>query len=238
MTWTSHLQRLDIVTRPSRTGGTLALIQDPVRIATEAAIWGSVNAHEFLLRTVIVSDDAGQFDVGRAALCRVHAGRLVYRLDMFAAWHRQVQSHIYGLIGWVYADLKAYRTAPSAPRRAEFRARFDRIFSSRIGFATLDRRLERLHADKSELLQVLDGPDIPLHTNGSKNDIRCKVTKQKISGGTRSDSRRDCRYTFLGLVKTCAKLGIRFWDYLCNRLVVPGAAFLPPPPQIVQRRRA
>jgi hypothetical protein len=44
---------------------------DPVRIATEGALWGSVTAHGFLPDTVIVSDGAGQFAVGRHALCRV-----------------------------------------------------------------------------------------------------------------------------------------------------------------------
>jgi hypothetical protein len=31
-------------------------------IATEGALWGSVKAHGFLPNTVIVSDDAGQFN--------------------------------------------------------------------------------------------------------------------------------------------------------------------------------
>ena len=68
---------------------------------------------------------------------------------------------------------------------------------------------------------VLARPDIPLHTNGSERDIRCHVTKRKISGGTRSDIGRDCRDAFLGLVKTCAKLGVTFWDYIGTRLGVP-----------------
>ena len=70
---------------------------------------------------------------------------------------------------------------------------------------------------------VLERPEIPLHTNGSENDIRCQVTRRKISGGTRSDPGRDCRDAFLGLAKTCAKLGISFWDYLGSRLAVPAA---------------
>ena len=53
------------------------------------------------------------------------------------------------------------------------RARFDRIFLRTTGFATLDRLLQRLAANKAELLMVLDHPEIPLHTNGSENDIRC-----------------------------------------------------------------
>ena len=79
------------------------------------------------------------------------------------------------------AALKAYRTAPTVQRRAALRARFDRVFRRRTDFATLNRLLARLHANKTELLRVLDRPEIPLHTNGSERDIRALVTKRKIS---------------------------------------------------------
>ena len=107
------------------------------------------------------------------------------------------------------------------------RARFDRIFARRTGFALLDRLLARLHANKPELLMVLERPDIPLHTNGSERDIRCQVIKRKISGGTHSDAGRDCRDAFLSLMHTGAKLGIGFWDYLGDRLGVAGQADVP-----------
>ncbi|TSD81769.1 transposase, partial [Mycobacterium sp. KBS0706] len=132
-----------------------------------------------------------------------------------------------------YADLKAYRRDPTPARRAALRTRFDRIFKRRTGFATLDRLLARLHANKAELLMVLDRPDIPLHTNGSENDIRCQVTRRKLSGGTRSDAGRDCRDAFLGIAKTCAKLRISFWDYLGSRLAVAGNAAVPYLPELV-----
>jgi hypothetical protein len=74
---------------------------------------------------------------------------------------------------------------------------------------------------------VLDRPDIPLHTNGSENDIRCQVTKRQISGGTKTDTGRDCRDAFLGIAKTCRKLGVAFWDYLGARIGVPAAAAVP-----------
>ena len=226
--WQHHLKRLRIPT--------LQVTPDPVCIATEGALWGSVKAHGFLSETVIVSDDAGQFDVGRHALCWVHAERLVHKLDTFTELHRFAQSYIRELIWWFYGDLKAYRADPTVRRRAALRARFDRIFKRRTGFATLDRLLERLHANKPELLMVLDRPEIPLHTNGSENDIRCQVTKRKVSGGTRSDTGRDCRDAFLGLAKTCAKLGIGFWDYLGDRLAVPGCQAIPLLPALVSAR--
>ena len=84
------------------------------------------------------------------------------------------------------------------------RARFDRIFRRRTGFATLDRLLARLHANKAELLVALDRPDIPLHTNSAENDIRCQVIRRKLSGRTRRDQGRDCRDTSLASPRTAA----------------------------------
>nr|WP_294502566.1 hypothetical protein [uncultured Rhodopila sp.] len=104
------------------------------------------------------------------------------------------------------------------------RDRFDRIFLRRTGFVTLDRLLALLHANKAELLMVLERPEIPLHTNGSENDIWCHVTRRKVSAGTRSDIGRDCRDAYLGLAKTCDKLGIAVWDHLGSRLKVAGHA--------------
>jgi Transposase IS66 family len=213
-TWQCHLRRLGI-TR-------LKHSLDPVRVASEGAVWGSIVAHGLLPGTVIVSDDAGQFDVGpRHALCWVHAERLIHRLDAFTAAQYTAQQRVRRRIWWFYADLKAYCRDPTAARRTALRRRFDRIFRQRTGFATLDKLLARLQAKKADLLQVLDRPEIPLHTNGSENDIRCQVTKRKVSGGTRSDAGRDCRDAFLGLMKTCAKLGISFWSYLGDRLGIP-----------------
>jgi hypothetical protein len=83
---------------------------------------------------------------------------------------------------------------------------------------------------------VLDRPEIPLHTNGSENDLRACVTRRKISGGTQSEAGRDCRDAFLGLAKTCAKLGVSFWDYLGHRLRVAGTIIVPALPDLVRLR--
>jgi Transposase IS66 family len=227
--WLRHLERLGIAG--------LTVTPDPVRIATEGAVWGSIKAHGLLPETVILSDDAGQFALDRHALCWVHAERLVHKLDTFTDRQHAAQQLIRALIWWFYADLKAYRRAPDRRRRYELRARFDRIFRRRTGFATLDRLLARLHANKEELLVVLDRPEVPLHTNGSERDLRPQVVKRKISGGTRSDQGRACRDAFLGLLLTCAKLGLSFWDYLGHRLGVPGAE-TPYLPDLVRCRSA
>ena len=137
---------------------------------------------------------------------------------------------------WLYADLKLYKDEPTPARRAALRARFDRVFGRVTGFAELDATVARLRANKAELLLVLDRPEIPLHTNGSESDIRCLVTKRKISGGTRSAAGKRARDTFLGLLKTCAKLGVSFWDYLGARLKIPDAAAVPWLPDLIRQQ--
>jgi hypothetical protein len=219
--WHRHLRRLGLHRLRHSLG--------PVRLASEGAAWGSVVAHGLLPETVIVSDEAGQFAVGRHALCWVHAERLVHALDTFHDGQQRAQQRIRRQIWRFYAELKAYRRDPTAPRRAALRRRFDRLFGQRTGFALLDKLLARLRHNKAQLLQVLERPEIPLHTNGSENDIRCHVTKRKVSGGTRSDAGRACRDAFLGLLKTCAKLGVSFWSYLGDRLGIadPPVVYLP-----------
>ena len=243
--WLAHLDRLGFTA--------LDVTPDPVQVATEGALWGSIQSHDFLGDAVVLSDDAGQVNVGQHALCWVHAERLVHKLDAFTDKHRTAQTLVRGLIWDFYSGLKAYRLKPSQRRAAALRARFDRIFRRRTGFVTLDRLLKRLHANKAELLMVLDRTRTPLHTNGSENDIRCYVTRRKVSAGTRSDAGRDCRDAFLGLAKTCDKLGIAVWaklvkvpsaqadgipdeGYLGSRLKVAGHIVLQPLDRYVKGR--
>ena len=228
--WMAHLERLSV--------RTLKVHPNPVKIATEGALMGNVVAHGFLKDAVIVSDDAGQFNVGHHALCWVHAERLIHKLTGFNDRQRQAIDRIRTRVWWFYADLKAYCRDPTPQAKAALKQRFDRIFTTRTGFATLDRLLARLHANGTELLVALERPDIPLHTNGSENDIRCQVIRRKISGGTRSQAGRDCRDAFLGLMKTCAKLGIPFWDYLGDRLHVSDATVIPSLPDLISQRTA
>ena len=75
-----------------------------MRVATEGALWGSVQSHKFLCDAVVLSDDAGQFNVGRHALCWVHAERLVHKLDTFTDKQRAAQTRVRGLIWDFYAE--------------------------------------------------------------------------------------------------------------------------------------
>lgn len=222
--WEAHLDRLAISKARHR------------RIATEGALLGSVLHHGFSPALAIVSDDAGQFNILLHALCWVHAERLVHKLIPLNDQHREDIARVRGQIWSLYADLKTYKIQPTMAHKEELQARFDTIFTQKTRFETLNQMLKRIYRNKSELLLVLDHPDIPLHTNGSEGDIRDYVKKKKVSGGTRSDLGRQCRDTFASLKKTCRKLGISFWDYLSDR--VSGSNNIPLLPEIVCQRLA
>src|SRR5215212_7113191 len=138
--WTDHLIALGI------TGA------KAVRLASEAAVAGSLDHHGLLQDAVIVSDGAGQFDVLRHGLCWIHAERLIHRLVTVTEEQRAAVALVRHLIWWFYRDLKLYRANPSARAKAGLKARFDRLFGRTTGFADLDAALGRLKRRKSELL--------------------------------------------------------------------------------------
>ncbi|GHG24214.1 IS66 family transposase [Paracoccus aerius] len=122
----------------------------------------------------------------------------------------------------LYRDLKLWKQKPSAKEASVLAQRFDDIFGQRTRYKELGQLLSRLHRRKGELLKVLERPEIPLHTNGSENDLRACVTKRRISGGTMSADGRQARDVMLGLMKTCRKLGISFFAYIGDRLGLSG----------------
>lgn len=188
------------------------------KIATEGALVGSVLSHGFNMDLVIISDDAGQFHIFQHGLCWIHAERKINELIPMNDQHAVAIDGIRRFFWQLYADLKAYKKAPSEEWKKTISEQFDALFNTRTCFETLNQVLKRLKRNKSELLLVLERPDLPLHNNLSENDIREYVKRRKISGSTRSETGRQCRDTFASLKKTCKKLKIKFWDYLQDRI--------------------
>lgn len=204
--WKEHLAELKITN------------QRHIRIATEGALLGTLDACGFPADLVIISDDAGQFNVLAHALCWIHANRVFQRIVPLNETHTKELDWAHTQIWEIYADLKHYKRNPYPDLKHAIEAHFDELCSTRTSFATLNQALKRLAKNKKELLLVLERPDIPLHNNLSERDIRAYVIKRKISGSTRSENGRRCRDTFTSLIKTCNKQGINFWDFLCDRL--------------------
>ncbi len=197
-----------------------------VRIATEGALLGNVLEHGVNPDLVIISDDAGQFNVLRHALCWIHAERAFAKLMGFNDAQREALACVRTAIWDLYAGLKAYKADPGDKKKTKLEEQFDELCDTKTCYVSLNKALQRMRLNKAELLLVLERPDIPLHNNPSENDIREYVKKRKISGSTRSDDGRRCRDTFASLKKTCRKNGISFWEYLQDRL--RGVDWIPP----------
>ena len=189
-----------------------------VRIATEGAMLGGLVARGVSPDLVVLSDGAPQFVVFVHASCWIHAERPLAKMVPHNDQHRAAIDTVRGQIWDLYQELKAYRQTPDETQRPRLEARFDALVESRSGYPTIDGVLKEMRDHKADLLRVLTRPEVPLHNNGEESDIREFVKRRKISGGTRNDAGRRCRDTFASLKKTCRKLGVRFWDYLQDRL--------------------
>ncbi len=153
--WHAHLEALGI-----------AGMKGPVTVATEGALRGTISASGRISGTVILSDDAGQFNVGDLhALCWVHAERNVGKLDGNTPYQHERVDAVLDRMWKLYRSLSRYRKRPTPLHKFVKEQRFDQLFGTVTGYISLDRLLERLKANKDELLRVLDHPETPLHTN-------------------------------------------------------------------------
>jgi hypothetical protein len=193
---------------------------EPRRIVTEAALFGTLMRYEMYVGQPLVSDDAGQFKISGLlhALCWLHAERSIRKLLPLRPREQEAVDNVRDAVWKYYQRLRAYREAPTPQRKAALERDFDRLFRRRTGFADLNEALRRIHEKRDDLLLVLERPEIPLHNNLSESDIREWAKKRKISAGTRSELGRRCRDTFISLKKTCRKLGVSFWRYLQDRV--------------------
>jgi len=150
--------------------------------------------------------------------------------------HRLAIEGVRQQIWELYRDLKAYKEQPQPELTAALTARFEALCAQRTGYPSVNGVLSEMRGCQADLLRVLDRPETPLHNNGSESDIRDYVKKRKISGSTRSDDGRRCRDTFASLKKTCRKLGVRFWDYLRDR--IGGLGMIPRLADMIRERAA
>lgn len=205
-----------------------------VRIITEGALMGAVLAHGVSPDLAVVSDDAGQFNVFRHALCWIHAERILAKLLGFNDQQRAALEKVRSQVWSLYRDLKAFKLKPTAKARRGLERRFDSLCATRTCFSTLNHALERMAKNKRELLLVLERPDLPLQNNLSESDIREYVKRRKVSGGTRNEDGRRGRDTFASLKKTCRKLGVSFWTFLTDRIT--DAGLVPALPKLIEER--
>jgi uncharacterized small protein (DUF1192 family) len=189
---------------------------------TEAALLGSAIAHGVSPELGIVSDGSAIYALFVHGLCWIHQERNLAKLTPCGSEQTQALAEVLTALWQLYADLKAYRQAPTPGQAEGLRTRFDALVGRTTCWPELTAALARMANKKAELLRVLDRPDLPLHTNTPERDFRDWATKRKISAGTRGTLGKRCRDTFLSLKSTCKKLGVRFMSYLHDRITKAG----------------
>ena len=104
---------------------------------------------------MIPVDDAGQFNVGDLhALCWIHAERNIAKLNGSAPYQHERVDGVLDKVWKPCRSLCRYRKRPTPLRKLVMEKRFDRIFGTAAGCASLDRLLERLAANRDELLRA------------------------------------------------------------------------------------
>jgi hypothetical protein len=223
--WQAYLSKLGIISAKA------------VQVVTEAALLGGLLAQGIGADLRILSDGAGQFNLLQHGLCWVHAERALRRLQGDTKQQRQNIEEMQDLLWQYYRQLQQYQQSPSPEAKLELEQGFDQVFGRCYRHhASLNIILTQFRTRKAEFLQVLDCPQFPLHNNAAETDIREYVARRKISGGTRSEAGRRARDVFIGLKKTCRKLGISFWHYLLSRL--RGDGQIPPLPDVLRAKAA
>lgn len=221
--WEHYLQQLGIVTSQA------------CRLITEAALLGGAIEQGVAIDLQVLSDGAPQFNVLVHALCWIHAERALRRLQGKTAQQRHNIELMQQLLWKYYQQLKAYQQHPTTQGKVQLIQGFDQVFGRCfLQHGLLNSVLKQFRVHKSELLRMLDAPELPLHNNEAESDIRELVTRRNISGGTRSEAGRQARDTFVGLKKTCRKLGVSFWLYLLSRLRADGT--IPPLPDVIRAK--
>ena len=131
-------------------------------------------------------DDAPQFKLITAdrALCWVHEGRHYKKLSPVFACHQVILGQFIEDFWDYYRELLAYKDAPSPEAALLLRSKFWRLFEAPSGYELLEERKQLTATKVSELLRVLEHPELPLHNNPAELAARTMVQRRNISYAT------------------------------------------------------
>jgi len=189
-----------------------------LRYVREAAAIAAFRADDSTKR--LVCDDAGQFKglTADLQLCWVHVGRHFKALDPQTQEFRNILARFSNALWTYYEKLNQYKRAPRRKDKARLWREFDNVFKPETGYYALDQRIKKVQRQKTDLLTVLSFPETPLHNNPCELDIREKVVQRKIRNCHRSAAGAKASDLFLGLMGTCRKNKIPFWQFLKDRI--------------------
>jgi hypothetical protein len=193
---------------------------DPrLEIANAAAIRYYQAQQSVPVIDMLVCDDASQFKLTtqRMQLCWIHEGRLYKKLDPSVPRHQELLKQFVESFWQYYGWLQKYRQEPTTERAGELRTIFAELFSTKTGYADLDKRIAYT-AKKKNLLTFLNYPECPLHNNVSELGARVCARRRDVSLHSRNARGAHAMDVFTTIVQTCKKLGQSSYEFFRMRL--------------------
>jgi Transposase IS66 family len=175
---------------------------------------------DFPIVDTLLADDAPQFKLLTLylALCWIHDGRHYKKLKPFVPSHQAALADFRSRYWGYYTGLLKYQREPTPGKKTGLEKQFDELFMSITGYEELDDRIAKTLAKKTELLRVLEHPQLPLHNNASELGARVQARVRDVSFQTRSEEGTKIKDTFLTINQTAKKLGVSFYDYVYDRV--------------------
>ena len=211
---------------------------EPRRKLYEAAALAAYHAQtDVPVVRSLLGDEARQFDeiTDERALCWVHDGRHYAKLTpMFEPFQKELEAFQDRYWDY-YRELRDYRANPTAEEAQRLEKAFDELFSTKVEYADLSKRIAKSAAKKSKLLLVLTHPELPLHNNDSELTVRQRKRKQDVSYAPRTEAGSKAWDTMQSLVSTTKKLGVNIYKYLEDRVTKRAAV---PRLAVIIRQRA
>ena len=199
--------------------------QQQTRVLEAAAIAAYNNSQtNWPVVQTLVCDDAPQFKwlTDELSLCWVHEGRHYKKLNPSIAYHRQLLEVFLTEFWNYYRQLLAYKQRPTPETALELRCLFHQLLTTPTDYWELEKRKHLTREKESELLLVLEHPELPLHNNPAELGARTMVQRRQISYGTQTQTGTQAWDTFLSLVATTRKLGVSFIEYVRDRITQAG----------------
>jgi hypothetical protein len=195
-------------------------IRQSARLTEACAIAYYQQQTEFPVIDTLLADDAPQFKLLTRCLglCWVHDGRHYKKLMPVVAAHQGALADFRGRYWGYYTGLLRYKLGPTAEKKALLSEQFDELFATATGYEDLDARIAKTLAKKTELLRVLELPQLPLHNNDAELGARVQARVRDVSYQTRSEQGTKIKDTFMTINQTAKKLGVSFYDYVYDRV--------------------
>jgi hypothetical protein len=151
-------------------------------------------------------------------LCWVHAGRPIKKLNPFTPIFQEEVNRVLDDFWNYYRTLLAFQLEPEQFDIEDLRAQFDKIFSRKTDFPSLDKVLQTIFDNKEKLLIVLKFPHTPLNNNPAELGARTVVRKRDVSLHTMTPEGTKAVDTSMTIIQTAKKLGVNPIEYIHDRL--------------------